>query len=484
MAETAEALIAPTNPAAQLIERALSRAGGTPLIEGNAIELLVDARQNFDAWLAAIRGAQRSVLFENYIFSDDEIGREFRSAFVDAAKRGVKVLVIYDWLGCLGSSRASFWKPLIEAGGFVRVYNPPQFDRPLGWLARNHRKLAVIDGNLGFISGICVDAKWLGNPSKNIAPWRDTGVAVRGPACHDMSVAFCGNWSTLGDSSDFEVGPPPPRVGDVALRVIATQPRSAGIFRTDQLIAAMARKSLWITDAYFVGLAPYVQALAAAASDGVDVRLLVPGSSDLPFVARLSRAGYRPLLEAGVRVFEWNGPMLHAKTAVADGLWARVGSSNMNVSSWFANAEIDVAVEDTGFAECMTRQYEKDLQNATEIVLSNRRISKAPSTLPRTRRPLRGAGSTSRAAAGTLRLVNTVGAALGNKRVLGRSEASVLLIAGVSLIVLAFLTVIWPRIIAWPLSLIIVWIGFNLVAAYLRTRRQPDQAKPSDQSIM
>jgi cardiolipin synthase len=393
------------------------------------------------------------------------------------------VLVIYDWLGCLGSSRASFWKPLLDAGGFVRVYNPPHFDRPLGWLARNHRKLIVVDGALGFISGVCIDAKWLGKPSKNIAAWRDTGVMVRGPACHDMSVAFCANWSTLGDSSDFDPGPPPARAGDVALRVIATQPRSAGIFRTDQLIAAMARKTLWITDAYFVGLAPYVQALGAAASDGVDVRLLVPGSSDLPFVARLSRAGYRPLLESGVRVFEWNGPMLHAKTAVADELWARVGSSNMNVSSWFANAEIDVAVEDACFAQCLARQYEKDLENATEIVLSNRRIARTSNAARRARRPMRGVGSTSRAAAGTLRLVNTVGAALGNKRVLGRSEAGILLISGTLLITFAFVTVIWPRILAWPMALIIVWIGFNLVASYVRMRR-PDKPKPPDQSAL
>ncbi len=484
MAQTAEALTAQTNPAAQLIERALSRAGGTALSEGNTIELLIDARQNFDAWLAAIRGAQRSILFENYIFSDDEIGREFRTAFIEAVSRGVKVLVIYDWLGCLGSSRASFWKPLIEAGGFVRVYNPPRFDRPLAWLSRNHRKLIIVDGDLGFISGICVDAKWLGRPSKHLDPWRDTGVAVRGPACHDMSVAFCGNWSALGDSSDFDVGPMPARVGDVALRVIATQPRSAGIFRTDQLIAAMARKTLWISDAYFVGLAPYVQSLGAAASDGVDVRLLVPGSSDLPLVARLSRAGYRPLLESGVRVFEWNGPMLHAKTAVADERWARVGSSNMNMSSWFANAEIDVAVEDECFAQCLARQYEKDLENATEIVLSNKRIAKVPNAPPRARRPMRGAGSTSRAAAGTLRLVNTVGAALGNKRVLNRSEAGILLIAGTLLIAFAFVTAIWPRVLAWPLSLIIVWIGFNLVAGYMRVRRKSSKPKPSNQSIV
>ena len=481
MAELADALPNDTSPATRLIERALSRAGGTALVEGNSIELLIDARQNFDAWLASIRGATSSILFENYIFSDDDIGREFRSALIDAASRGVNVLVIYDWLGCLGSSKASFWTPLVAAGGQARVYNPPKFDRPLGWLARNHRKLIVVDGHTGYISGICVDAKWLGNPAKHIAPWRDTGVKLSGPACHDMAVAFCANWAALGAAVGFDVGPVPKRTGDVALRVIATQPRSAGIFRTDQLIAAMARKTLWISDAYFVGLAPYVQALGAAARDGVDVRLLVPGTSDLKVVARLSHAGYRPLLESGVRVFEWNGPMLHAKSAVADGLWARVGSSNMNVSSWFANAEIDVAVEDAGFADCLARQYEKDLDNATEIVLSNKRIGRAPTATPRARQPKRGAGSASRAAAGTLRLVNTVGAALGNKRVLGSGEASVLLVAGTGLIAFAFATAIWPRIIAWPLSLLILWIGFNLLASYMRVRRRKAEKKSEAQ---
>ena len=141
--------------------------------------------------------------------------------------------------------------------------------------------------------------------------------------------------------------------GEVDLRVVATVPNTAGLYRLDQLIAAMARRSLWITDAYFVGVAPYVQALSAAARDGVDVRLLVPGTSDIPAVAAVSRAGYRPLLEAGVRVFEWNGSMLHAKTAVADGRWARVGSSNLNLSSWIGNCELDIAIEDQAFARGM-----------------------------------------------------------------------------------------------------------------------------------
>ena len=135
-------------------------------------------------------------------------------------------------------------------------------------------------------------------------------------------------------------------------------------------IAGLARKRLWITDAYFVGVPGYMQALRAAVHDGVDVRLLVPGGSDLPLVRSLSRAGYRGLLEGGVRVFEWNGSMVHAKTAVADGLWARVGSTNLNIQSWMGNWELDVAIEDTGFGAEMERMFEADLERSTEVVLT------------------------------------------------------------------------------------------------------------------
>src|SRR5262249_27792819 len=143
--------------------------------------------------------------------------------------------------------------------------------------------------------------------------------------------------------------------GDVALRVVASAPAGAELMRLDQLIASIARFRLWLTDAYFVPVTAYVQALIAASKDGVDVRLLVPGASDIPFVSRLSRSIYRPLLKAGVRVFEWNGTMMHAKTAVADGRWARVGSTNLNVASFIGNYELDVAVEDAGFAGEMER---------------------------------------------------------------------------------------------------------------------------------
>ena len=165
---------------------------------------------------------------------------------------------------------------------------------------------------------------------------------------------------------------------------------------------------------------PYVQALRAAALDGVDVRLLVPGVSNLLAVSTISRAGYRTLLEAGIRVFEWNGPMLHAKTAVADGRWARVGSTNLNVVSWIGNYELDVAIEDAGFAAQMQDAYEADLCNATEIVLSPRNRVRPAVLAPRARRERgRLGGSASRAAAGALRIGNTVGAAITNHRVLG-----------------------------------------------------------------
>ena len=137
------------------------------------------------------------------------------------------------------------------------------------------------------------------------------------------------------------------------MRIVASEPNRAELLLLDQLIASAARETLWLADAYYAGVPSHFQALRSAALDGVDVRLMLPGTTDLPVVRAMSRAGYRPLLEAGVRIFEWNGPMLHSKTAVADGRWARVGSSNLNIASWLANYELDAVIEDAGFAETM-----------------------------------------------------------------------------------------------------------------------------------
>ncbi len=467
----------PSTPSRLLAEQALSRTAGAPLLNGNAVELLIDAAAHYDAWLAAIRGAQQRVLLENYIIRNDEVGRAFRDALVERAQSGVFVAVVADWVGCLGQSRHSFWAPLRAAGGEVRVFNPPQLGQPFGWISRDHRKLLVVDGVHGFLSGVCISAKWLGDPARNVPPWRDTGVALHGPAVAELEAAFAQSWSEIGAALRQFVPLPEPATaaGNVSLRLIATQPATAGMYRLDQLIASMARKTLWLTDAYFVGLAPYVQALLAAARDGVDVRLLVPGSSDIPAVASMSRSGYRPLLKAGIRVFEWNGSMLHAKTAVADGQWARVGSSNLNIASWLSNRELDVAVEDAGFAGQLAAQYEKDLGNATEIVLAPRRhgsstrvrSSKAP--LPRVRH---GGGSSGRAAAGALRIANSVGAALTDKRVLGDTSSGPLFIGTLALIALAVIAILWPAWIGWPFGVLAGWFALNLGIRAWRVRKR------------
>ena len=182
--------------------------------------------------------------------------------------------------------------------------------------------------------------------------------------------SFAGLWARAG--SPIPAGErrsePGPVAGEVAMRVVASEPYRAELLLLDQLIASAARETLWLADAYYSGVPSHVQALRSAALDGVDVRLLLPGATDLPVVRSISRAGYRVLLEAGVRIFEWNGPMLHSKTAVADGRWARVGSSNLNVASWLANYELDAVIEDAEFAGAMALQYELDLANSTEVV--------------------------------------------------------------------------------------------------------------------
>jgi cardiolipin synthase len=459
-----------------LAEQAFSRAAGAPLVENNAVELLIDARANFDAWLTAIRAARSAILFENYIFRDDEVGREFRDALTERANAGVRVCVLRDWLGCRGQSSAAFWVPLIAAGGDVRVYNPPRFTSPFGWLSRDHRKLLVVDNTIGFVGGICVASKWLGDPQRKIAPWRDTAVALRGPAVLDLICAFADVWAQLGDALPgdiLEAGAHCVPSGHTDLRVVATVPNTAGLYRLDQLIAGMARTNLWLTDAYFVGITPYVQALAAAARDGVDVRLLVPGTSDIRAVGSLSRAGYRPLLEGGVRVFEWTGSMLHAKTAVADSRWARVGSSNLNMASWLGNCEIDVAIENEAFARRMETQYRSDLDNATEIVLKMSRRSRKTAAADNGKRPRAQGGSSSRAAASALRIANSIGAAITNRRVLGPAESGPLLVAGIALFVAAVIAFIWPQVIAWPLGVLATWIGVSLIARYVSTRKRP-----------
>ena len=438
------------------------------MIGGNHVQLLKDAQENYPAWLAAIGRAQHHVHFESYIIHEDDTGREFADALIAKAKEGVPVRLIYDWMGGLGNTSGRFWKRLRGAGVEVRCYNPPRWDSPLGWLSRDHRKMLAVDGQIGFIAGLCVGKMWVGDPKKKIDPWRDTGIELRGPAVASIENAFADIWSTLGSAipaTDLIREEALSPAGDVSLRVLATLPATAGVFRVDQLIAALARKRLWLTDAYYAATTSYVQGLKAAAADGVDVRLLLPNATDIPLLRPLSRAGYRALLEAGVRVFEWNGTMLHAKTAVADRRWARVGSSNLNIASWLGNCELDAVIENESFAHEMEAMYLDDLVNATEIVLDRHLKVRAPGEPdhPRSATGSSGGGSAGRAAAGAVRLSNTISAAFGNRRVIEPAEARIMTLMGVLLLALAILFSFFPKVLVYPAIVVLLWISVALL---------------------
>jgi cardiolipin synthase len=459
----------------ELYDRAFTRAAGSPRIEGNAVRLLRDAADNYPAWLSAIRSATHTILFESYLFEDDGVGREFAAALAAKARAGVRVRIVYDCLGSRGSG--GLWQGLRDAGAQVRGFNPFRLDSPLGWLSRDHRKTIAIDGCIGFVSGVCVSAEWCGDAERRFEPWRDTGVEIRGPAVAELEQAFAQVWLACGGDAlaadDLTAPDTHSLAGRIAVRVIAGTPNAAGVFRLDQVIASTARHYLWLTDAYFVGLSPYVQALCAAARDGVDVRLMVPGASDIPALPTLSRAGYRPLLAAGVRVFEWNGTMLHAKTAVADGVWARVGSTNLNFASWIHNWELDIAIEDPGFAEQMAAMYEQDLANTTEIVLTRRnRVQKTEEGAARPRVRHAASGSAGRAAAGALSVGNALGAALTNRRVLGPTESGLLFKLAFLALAVASGALAWPLLLAIPVAVIAGWLGLAMLGKAWALRRQ------------
>lgn len=466
-------------PLRLLADQAFQRTAGAPLVPGNLVRLLKDGTENYPCWLEAIRTAQHHIHLETYILHDDAIGKVFAEALCERARAGVKVRLLVDWLGSLMKSGPSFWRALYKAGVDARSFGYPSIDSPLGWVSRDHRKTLIVDSRIGFVSGLCVGDEWTSDPAKGREEWRDTGVMIQGPAIVDLEAAFAEAWATTGKKLPEEEVPAGaiPQAGDVSLRVIATMPATAGVFKLDQLVASLARETLWVTDAYFVGVSAYINALIAAAKDGVDVRLLVPGHVDVFGVGAMSRAGFRALLEGGVRIFEWNGTMVHAKTAVADGRWARVGSSNLNVTSWFGNWELDVAIEDDTFGQQMMAMHEKDLENSTEVVLDKRKLR----PLAERRRPrmqdwrARGRSTRRAAAAGAIRMGRTLGAALTARREVGPAEAINLFWSSLIFLSLGALALFIPEAVSMPFGVLAVWFALAGLFRAWRLYRKPTQ---------
>jgi cardiolipin synthase len=481
----------------RMAERAMVRASDAPQVRGNTAHLLASSTQAFQAWLDAIGRAQRYVHLENYILRDDRIGQRFREVLCERARDGIKVRLLYDWIGCWATPRR-FWKPLRDAGVEVRAFAPPSVTDPLNFIRRDHRKVVAVDGEWASVSGMCIGDEWAGDPEAGIPAWRDTGVEFRGPVAAVIDRAFCKTWRTAGGTLPADEIPDPhvvPPVGNVAVRVVEGEPGRSRIYRISQFVSVGVERRLWITDPYFVLPPAMAEALASAARDGVDVRVLVPAYNNWPIVGGMSRAGYRPLLDAGVRLFEWEGPMIHAKTAVADGFWARVGSSNLNLASLLGNWELDVAVTDLNFAHEMEQLFLRDLESSVEVSLVNsarvpgigireRRsverviVEDAEDTLSPSRTAAREArkrsfrgSQVSRFLGRMARAATVLGRALVGQRTVGREDTGWVTVWAVYLLSTAAVGFLFPRVIAWPVAAASLLLGIAAMVRISTNRR-------------
>lgn len=441
--------------AARVVETALNRAAGGPPIPGNRVRLLVDGPETYDLMLGLIAGAKRWIHLENYIIRDDRTGWRFAEALA-ARAREVPVRVMYDWLGSVGTGR-KYWRFLRAAGVQLRCFNPPRLLRIFANLTRNHRKLLVTDGARAVIGGQCIGDEWTGDPDRGIPQWRDTAVEIAGPAVGALDAAFAATWALTGAPlAGVEVGDDVGPCGSAQVRVIVGVPGRERAYRVLEYITAGTIDRLWITDAYLVPPSRLFQALLDAARSGADIRLLVPGASDVPVVRNLTRIGYRRLLRAGIRIFEWDGPMLHAKTLVSDSRWARIGTSNLNASSLLGNYELDVLIEDEAFARDLETQFRRDVGSSREV---QRRVYRAPKRLqpimpsglarePSTQLPRRRARRELRGRA-----------AVAMRTLISGARRSIYGPVSGALVVLALLFIGLPSAMAYAFGAVCVWLA-------------------------
>ena len=365
--------------------RGLWRVAAADVSSGNKVRLLHDGPETFDEMLELIHNAKSSVALESYILRSDEVGERFADALTSAAKRGIAVRMITDWIGARGTS-SGFYSRLRKVGIELRVFNTPGMHAWLGLIPRDHRKLLVVDQAIGVTGGVGIGREWLqGVATERRSRWRDAAIRIEGPAALDMLQAFENMWRRVSHherrgSHRFMKKRPSgahldPATHEPALvGIIEGEPLRLRVARALQMQAIAAERSIWIASAYFTPSWAEVEALTGAARDGVDVRVLVPSRNDHPWVTMLTRRYYRRLLTNGVRVWEWKGEMMHAKTSVVDGRWVRVGSTDFNMLGVAINYELDALVEDAAIGSEAAERFLTDLEDSHEVSMKNRSV--------------------------------------------------------------------------------------------------------------
>ena len=354
---------------------------GSPLTTGNKVQLLQDGPATYQAMLAAIETAQDHINLETYILDDDEVGQRFAQVLIEKQSQGVQVNIIHDSVGTLGTP-ALFFKRLADNGIKVLQFNPvnPLAARK-GWQLnqRDHRKLLIADGRTAILGGINISSVYSGGSSKQGSharpggnpSWRDTDLQLQGPVVAEFQKLFLASWETQkGEALPAKnYFPQLETVGRQVVRAIGSSPDEPYSLIYATLLSAIgsAETSVYLTNAYFAPDPQLLAALVAAVIRGVDVKLILPSQTDSWLVFHAGRGYYTQLLRAGVKIYERRGVILHSKTALIDGVWATVGSTNLDWRSFLHNYELNAVVLGAEFGKQVHAMFEKDLA-ASEVV--------------------------------------------------------------------------------------------------------------------
>lgn len=371
---------APDPEAFESLMNTIASLSNTPLYKDSHAKLLIDGPATYAKMLDAIDSASDYIHLETYIFADDQVGSRFRDALLRKRRQGVNVRIIFDSIGSMASSNA-FFDEMQEAGIELIEFNsinPIDGGNPLNANVRDHRKLLIIDGRVAFTGGVNLSNTYSSssrgrrNPDRLADGWRDTHVAIYGPAVQGFAKVFAHNWREQGGELDT-LPAVPDDVDRSGTDVIAVLEAEGGddvessIFHAYQQAMRSARYRIWITQAYFAPDKEFLKDLRDAARRGIDVRLIVPGVTDSALVGNASRSRYGDLLKDGVKICERTSAVLHAKTAVIDGLWSTVGSSNLDYRSFLHNDEVNAIVVGLDFAQQMENQFIADLEDCRSI---------------------------------------------------------------------------------------------------------------------